>query len=247
MSGAGISLPVMIGARGIIATVSVEADHQNHFHVYLRPLNALPIGDRRSLPLGTNETAQNSVDRNVAPDVSKLQEYLENHVMLPSIGPVLPPPEQTITISQAIAPIGQIASPEKTLTFCTYAESGSSDAGGNAYNDFGVIGREVAKYFGFNHQMFTVDEVMQYTSSLIAGPKHGTVERVGDPRYNTWEIKPTRDYVGADRAVFLVEAKGRKLKVVMEFQVVDFIQDPPKNEGMPPCRERSSAGAITAT
>lgn len=144
-------------------------------------------------------------------------------------------------IAQAIAPIGQLASPDKTLTFCTYAESGSSDAGGNANNTFGVIRREVAEYFGFNHRILTVVDVMQFKSSLIAGPKHGTVERVGDPGNNAWEIKPTKDYVGADRAVFLIEARGRQLKVVMEFRVMDFIPQPPKDEGMPPCSEGSSA------
>ena len=62
------------------------------------------------------------------------------------------------------------------------------------------------------------DQVLEGKVTLLQGPEHGTVKEEWNQNYR---YLPNPDYLGSDRATFLVEIGGLKVKAVYHFKVIE--------------------------
>ncbi len=87
--------------------------------------------------------------------------------------------------------------------------------------------------------MYPLDKEGRYKVTLIQAPVHGQVELVGSASHH-WTYIPQDGYKGPDRAVFVVEAGGKRVKAVVNFLVLPVINEPKEDdevkERVPECK-----------
>lgn len=130
------------------------------------------------------------------------------------------PPTPPALIAQASVHAAAPAQNVKTVTFCRDAESLSPDS---AFNDFSPISTEFLQQIGAKHGV-TIDELKAYRVTLVTPTQHGQVRLTDEPSH-AWSYLPTKDYTGADRAIYLVQNQGKQYKVVVNFWVVEVIDE----------------------
>ena len=89
----------------------------------------------------------------------------------------------------------------------------------SAHNQFGPIGKDVARELGYSHTRFTLDELSQYRTTLIGSPNHGRI-KTDNASSHSWRFVPEESYAGPDRIVFLVEGNQRQVQVVFNLLVM---------------------------
>ena len=62
----------------------------------------------------------------------------------------------------------------------------------------------------------------QYQVTLLDNTKHGEVRLID---HNIWTYSPMTGYTGADRAIYLIQNKGKQYKVVVNFWVLETIDE----------------------
>jgi hypothetical protein len=76
-------------------------------------------------------------------------------------------------------------------------------------------------YFeSFEHRQFSVDG----RATILRKPQHGTLKPNAEAP-GGYLYLPKADYFGADRATFLVEAGGRKIKMEYFFRVMESVPE----------------------
>ena len=122
--------------------------------------------------------------------------------------PLQPPPEQ------AASP------PVRAITFCRDAQSVIPDT---ALNDYSPISGEFLRKIGRPYKGTTAD-ARPYRVALLQRPTHGQVQLLDEPSQH-WTYVPEKDYTGTDRVVYAVESKTKRYKVVINFWVVEVIDE----------------------
>jgi Matrixin len=138
------------------------------------------------------------------------------------------PPQFSTTPVSLVAKASSNKSPKilKPSTMCTDIGSGIPNS---ALNTFTVL-----KYA----DLVKNQDVRKYKVRMLQAPEHGRVIQTGDAltiplsempiafTSSDFMYQPIQDYIGKDRAVFLVEANNRQYKVTVNFWVMDFVYDP---------------------
>ncbi|MEQ1533296.1 MAG: matrixin family metalloprotease, partial [Sideroxydans sp.] len=128
-----------------------------------------------------------------------------------------------ITTVMIVQAVGHNANPTqnvKTITFCLDKQSLVPDS---APNDFSPIGQYFLEKIGKPYTG-TIEEAGQYKVKLFEMPKHGQAQLVDEPSQH-WTYMPDKGYQGADRAIYLVESQGKQYKVVINFWVVEVLDE----------------------
>lgn len=127
----------------------------------------------------------------------------------------------------AVAPTGVT----RTIGSCHLIQNPSES--GNAENASSPI-REVNVYFFLKEKR---EVGLTGKVQLLEAPKHGALQPIPDhPEEWAFEYRPQADYEGPDRATFLVEIDGRKVRLVYFFKVMHGA--PPGNESYDPYRDK---------
>ncbi|MEQ1526082.1 MAG: matrixin family metalloprotease [Gallionella sp.] len=206
--------------KNLAIDTAQSSGHQNHFHIYLNPPAVQGIVKSANL-LGSDVMDGGVESVAVTPTQTTYSALsgAEETVMLAFTVPAVPPQAPTVMIAQAV---GQNANPTqniKTITFCLDKQSLVPDSAPNAFSpvNFEFL-RQIGKpYTG------TVAEAQQYNVTLLEVPKHGVVNSIDD--FTGWIYMPEKGYEGADRAIYLVESQGKQYKVVINFWVVEVLDE----------------------
>ena len=95
------------------------------------------------------------------------------------------------------------------------------------FNEFpllpGILERLGYRWDGANYNV-PPDVEAQIKSSVIETPKHGKVTLV-DAKYHIWAYESDPNYLGKDRVSFVVEANGKRFKIVLDLAVVQGINE----------------------
>ena len=214
-------------------TNATSQDHQTHFHVYLQPPQALEIGGGTHALLADDSGAGSSTAG--IPSANALSESTTNNQEMLMLDYFVPPQSG----AEPPALIAQ-ASPSKlkTLKPFTFCQDVGSDNPDSAWNDFSVFG---------NGELSNPKLIPNYKVRLLKVPEHGQVVFADDARTPVGDTAttfkssgltylPTLDYVGKDRAVFLVEANNKQYQVTVNFWVMPFVTD--ENTGDTYCKSQ---------
>lgn len=131
------------------------------------------------------------------------------------------PPELPVLMAQAPAKI-ETATPvkNKTITFCRDIDGLIPDS---ANNHFSPISVEFLRQIGARHGV-TIEELKPYHVTLLTPPQHGEIRLVYEPSHH-WSYVPANDYTGADRAIYLVEKQGKRNTAIVNFWVLQAIDE----------------------
>ncbi len=199
-------------------------DHQNHFHVYLRPPAPIPV---------------TSSEQHLLADESGKAWSEEASNMFVVDQPVVPllATAPAVLVAQAQdTPSGVV----KTLHSDSFYYWNIQDDGQSwniatdacealkAQGFFGVPGGGKVDVGNFKCTAIGVEQQ----------PKHGSLSRQSD---GTFTYTPTKGYIGSDRVTFIVEAEGRKVRVVRDMNVQLFEPKEGETSQFP-----SGRGAITS-
>ena len=202
-------------------TRAASRDHQNHFHIYLKPpvvlaidtgANALLADSLDAQPLSSASATVNLEDQ---PVVNNQEMLMFDYFVPPQLSM-----EPAALIAQATSSKSKILRP---FTFCTDIESGVPNSTANAFTVF-------------RNNEYNLELYAKHKVRLIQPPTHGTVTfspktpfvvgntETGIKLYSL-EFWPTENYIGKDRAVFEVEANNKKYRVTVNFWVMDTVFD----------------------
>jgi hypothetical protein len=78
---------------------------------------------------------------------------------------------------------------------------------------------------------------------LLEPPKHGYLEASGE--YGMFGYFPDTDYVGDDSATFMVEYKGERYKIIVQFEVAGFIDECPPHKSMKFIKVKKSVSDVS--
>jgi hypothetical protein len=152
--------------------------------------------------------------------------------------PYLPAQEPPAIIMQMSAQAKAEKLPTDTFSFCKDVTSTVIDS---ADNSFIPISGEIPKLLGIRPPYYDIGKTEFYKISVLKEPMHGQVRMVYQPAQQ-WIFNPTKGYAGGDKAEFLVEAKGRQFRVIVNFWVMEFVPD---NLKKPICSSHSFLGSGT--
>ncbi len=212
---------------GLDITSSTSKDHHNHFHIVLRTPKLEPI-DTPPKKLLADNPALEQIQTGVSEElyaaaqalVAEMQPYFnlqqgEINMFVMDM-PDVPPQYAPVIIAQAVqtqqqAPEGS-KKVDRTIGVCHLIENPSNPPG-TAVNVINPLRATNAYVDRVEHREIGLDGKV----TVLQGPKHGTLEYLGGEGYFVY--RPTPDNFGSDRATFLVEIDGRKIKVVYHFKV----------------------------
>ena len=228
-------------------------DHQTHFHLYLRPPKVLEIGgsshqvEADALPM----RAEASVAHLPPSVLSDAAQAMLTHLQSPtqteeefmfSIDIPFVPAQNAPTMVMALAATGQpsAAFPQQkgekpsttgsknvTVEECQDVTSLSPDSSFNSIPVLqGVLyslGYSV-KQIGAGEVPLAVREAIKVT--VIEPPQHGAVNRASTPpNAYFWKYVPEAGFQGKDRVAFLVEAGGRRFKLITNLLVHEVVNE----------------------
>ena len=232
--------------KAIFTNLGIDTgfDDVNHFHVYLRPPTAESIGSAHFLQAAQGDLSEGVVGSADCPLADAVAIMLnqtrmsdaEEEVMFFTLDvPYNPPSDVPVLVAQTtvasdtgvITSIGNISQPSvgATITFCRDVDNISTDGelqpgrefnGVSANNLVSPFSRELDKRLG-------LEEGDAVTIAILEQPKHGKLYAAPGVK-DVWGYISEPGYNGHDRVVFSVEAKGKKLKVVLNLRV-EFVLD----------------------
>ena len=125
----------------------------------------------------------------------------------------IPVVAQTQTTQEV--PVG----PTNTFVFCRDAESALPDS---AANSFSPVPRIFSKSLGLAGE--TVTDLSKFKVAMLEPPHHGEAKLVSAPSHH-WSFAPNRGYTGIDRITYIVEVQGKRFKMIINFWVVELVDD----------------------
>lgn len=261
----------LVNIRNVLTNLGItnsnSRDHQNHFHVYLKPPKLLGIDpNARNLEVDVEAT---SAQRDIsASDLSDLQVAAqamlsglqvpiqpEEEIMFAIDIPYVPAQEvQATLVAQATSVTNAKDNPrqadskaqgthrKEVTEYCQDVDN-ISMPGGSAFNSLPVLNKVLFslgyrwdnKKGSFNAPPAVIASIRNSKVTIIESPQHGAVERL-TPNSHAWKYTAEPEYVGKDRVVFLVEAQGRRFKIVANLLVHHVVPEYDLDEP-PACEE----------
>lgn len=229
--------------------VTPIVDHQNHYHIYLRPPvrqeiistqmltaddsgNTLDISQPLADPLALGAHAL--TQSNFAQPTVEIGE----EIMFTMEIPYVPVYEAPITVVQAAngsageavqgAAVLAVASTKPDYIFTDCYQIGQDVPSYSAIRSIDPAGRLTNEFL--RHLNERQVETASKSTRILEGPKHGKLStEVADNGYQFFAYFPNPGYIGKDRVVFLVEVDGKRYKVVTTLLVVknfEYRDDP---------------------
>ncbi|MBI3713668.1 MAG: matrixin family metalloprotease [Burkholderiales bacterium] len=212
--------------------------HHNHFHVYLKPSKVLEIGGPKKLEAAG---AENHVDSSggtsntltLQDQIDALQVY-SNSIILPKekmmfmLDQANYPDNAVFEIPTANlnATNSEVASDNRKINYiilnCQQIENRDDSDPRSAERALDPDGY-VSNMVGTKTK--PIDE-FKLNPILIVAPKHGKLsEVVANNGYRFYGYDPEPGYLGKDSVEFIVEAKGKVYKVVLNLAIVERADD----------------------
>jgi hypothetical protein len=136
--------------------------------------------------------------------------------------PDLPPQYAQVMIVQASQAQRNTDKIDRTIGVCSLVEN-PVRMEGNQYSAINGITPVVAVQVYFQN---TENLLGPGFVTVLRSPQHGTLEPTSsDPKDGSYWYLPKPDYFGPDRATFLVEMGGKKIKMEYFFQVLHGVAD----------------------
>ena len=127
--------------------------------------------------------------------------------------PDVPPQYAQVMIVQASQAQQGAAKIDRTVGVCSLVQN---PVGETAFNAVGPIGAALI----YHHNIGELLDIGSGVVTVLSNPQHGTLEQ---SPYGTggYLYLPKPDYFGQDRAAFLVEVGGKKIRMEYFFKVVE--------------------------
>src|SRR6266567_7206084 len=138
--------------------------------------------------------------------------------------PAVPPQYAQVMIVQASQSLLSSDKLYRTIGVCSLVENPIRMEGNqySAVNSFGPIGSAQIYFRSVEHREIPDPGLV----TVLRNPRHGTLKPLGsDPKDRSYVYLPKPDYFGPDRATFLVEIGGKKIRMEYFFRVVAGVAD----------------------
>jgi hypothetical protein len=206
--------------------------HQNHFHIYLRPPEIMPIGGYAQPKLLQTVQVVSPSD-NLAPLPENSLTSGEIEMFMSLFVPAIPPMQEVVAIPPAIVQmVTNTTKPDMILNGgCNVVQTPDTPSTDDRNGFFPA--QNVSWYFS-NIKNIQVD-ASKATVKVIKNPQHGVLTQVSleeakklvdaplsGPLYR---YQPNSGYLGADDAILLVELNGKSYKIHTKFYVVKEVND----------------------
>ncbi len=232
----GLISSVLIGGKGtqnpypnmrkVLTGLEIDndksKDHQNHFHIYLRPPQPVPMVVTHNLMVDAVGAVANQADeRNDLYNVAQEMLIQVAAEMNTNEGDIdmfvldmanIPPQGAPVMMVQASQAKHAATQKERTLGVCQLI--GNPDPEDTAVNVIDPTASIRGYFYAFEHQrLFGEGQV-----TILKNPTHGILDDLvgGGYRY-----VPTGNYLGKDSATILVEMAGYSIKLVYAFHVLE--------------------------
>jgi hypothetical protein len=201
-------------------------DHQNHFHIDLRPPTRVAIEPTHNL-LADNPASEQAAPvanevlvtnaQSLLDDVKTAMNLSQGEVtMFIQDMPDIPPQNAPVMIAQANQAQLATNNIDRTVGVCHIVPNGPYHDRDSAEN---LIEPAVAAFEYFRlYEHRTVS--FQAKVTILQNPKHGILKDVGEGVYS---YQPNFGYLGKDQATVSVEIGGFKVKVAYFFQAIDGV------------------------
>ena len=190
-------------------------DHQNHFHVYLRPPPHIPIGTGGSLMAEPSTYLTHGGDNMTLPDFSF------------EIPEITPAPQSYLLV--------QAPSSKQTSKIDTTVWSGQAVEQDGGINQ--VFGEEAQLRIlrpgegafssltssGWLRRNGVTAVAPRVTATLERAPKNGVIEVMSDGRFR---YTPNKNFLGKDFVTFIVTIEGKRIRSMWPLFVVENIEEP---------------------
>ncbi len=138
--------------------------------------------------------------------------------------PDVPPQYAQVMIVQASQAQPRADTTDRTIGVCSLVENPIQKEGEqySAINSFGPIGAAATYFQNVEHRELLGPGLV----TVLRNPAHGTLEpTASDPKDRSFWYLPKQSYFGPDRATFLVEMGGKKIRMEYFFQVLQGVAD----------------------
>ncbi len=138
--------------------------------------------------------------------------------------PDVPPQYAQVMIVQAFQAQQSAGKTDRTIGVCSLVENPIRMEGNqySAINSFGPIGAARIYFRSVENREIPGPGLV----TVVRNPQHGTLKPLGsDPKDRSYVYLPKPGYFGADRATFLVEMGGKKIRTEYFFKVLDGVAD----------------------
>src|SRR6266581_8839283 len=138
--------------------------------------------------------------------------------------PAVPPQYAQVMIVQASQAQRSADKLDRTIGVCSLVENPIRMEGNqySAVNSFGPIGSAQIYFRSVEHREIPGPGLV----TMVHSPQHGTLKPLGsDPKDRSYVYLPKPGYFGPDRATFLVEMDGKKIRTEYFFRVVAGVAD----------------------
>jgi len=214
--------------RSVLAALNVTANnkaaHHNHFHIYMRAPTRVDITQNL---LAENNVGQAESELSDAMRIAaqvlldEIQPQLnlnqgDINMLFMDVPPDVPVMYAPVVIAQATQ-AKDATKLDRTIGVCQLINSLTGDIGRDPQSLIYVIVPvlTVSDYINRFEKRFVG---LEGKATLLQGAAHGTVKDEGDQYYR---YVPNLNYLGSDRATFLVEIGGLKVKVVYHLKVIN--------------------------
>jgi hypothetical protein len=209
-------------------------DHQNHFHIYLRPPHAVPIVTNKNL-LADNIASDQSiaVENDALQNIA--QELLDQTLMEMNLNegdvsmftmdmPNVPPQYAPVMLAQA----SQVeTNSNRTLGFCQLIEN-PEHPDGSAVNGISPVVAARIYFNEYEHKRIEGASLVTVLKNPVHGTliDEGTLVRAGvngplkESGERHYSYLPNPGYLGKDSATLLVQIGGYKVKIVLSLHVL---------------------------
>lgn len=210
---------------------------QHHFHVYLNPPDAVNIVTTQNL-LADAVSAADVSDTTTQTDTQGLLDYTQSiiqgeELMFIMDVPAAPAQQTPIVLVQAdTSGAGTTPQPNYILKYCKETESGGDPRSAmRSVDPAGMLAVYLERYKGAQF----IDLANIKNIALLEGTKHGEITAgVDNTGLTSYHYNPEPEYVGNDRAVFMVEYQGVRYKVVVELHVFSIVMENMPSSCPPP-------------
>ncbi len=217
--------------------ITAGNDDKNHFHIYLRPPEILPIRVASNLladaPLDSQPGSVTLLSILQA-EAQGLLDYAQTvietgeEIMFTMEIPYVPVLDTPIVLAQAATPssggasAGSTQTPSYILNGCQEMPSEGDPTSAERFID--PAGFLAGYYYEhFKHEYDPTSASVQ----LLEGPKHGKISARTDTGHPMYQYDAEPGYVGKDQVIFMATYHGKTYKVVVNLRVaaVESIPD----------------------
>ncbi|MEQ1526180.1 MAG: hypothetical protein ABL911_05515, partial [Gallionella sp.] len=206
--------------------------HHNHFHIYLRPPERMPIGGyAQPKLLQAMQAVSSSVS--LSPLSKNLPTSGDTEMFMSLFVPALPPMQEAVAAPPAIVQMAaNTTKPDMIFDGgCNVAQTPDTPSTDDR-NGFFPAG-QVGWYFSQTGQLEL--DISNAKVTILQQPKHGALRQfsseevknsgAGSESGPVYTYRPNSGYLGADDATLLVELNGKSYKIHTKFYVVKEVND----------------------